>query len=216
MILDTQLEQRMYLTRTPKYLQSMFPNVVWQKKEDQKVIYLTFDDGPIPESTPFILETLRRYNAKATFFCVGDNIEKYGFLHARIVKEGHSVGSHTFNHLSGWTTRNISYYKNVKKAADLTDSKLFRPPYGRITPKQIRFLAKYYDIIMWDVLSADFDSSIDPETCYKNVIKNGEKGSIIVFHDSLKAIGTVKTVLPKVLEYYTDKGFRFKGIMPKP
>ncbi len=202
----------MYFIKTPNYLKKIFPDCLWNEESDDKVIYLTFDDGPIPESTPFILETLRRYNAKATFFCVGHNIEKHNDLFALTKREGHSIGSHTFNHLSGWQTPNKHYYKNVDKGAKVAESILFRPPYGRITPKQIKHLSKKYTIVMWDILSGDFDLKLDADQCLENVINHATNGSIIVFHDNLKSIQKLKIVLPKVLQYYTEKGFTFVAI----
>lgn len=212
MLPESYRERSMYLAKTPHYVQHLFPDCTWQIKTKRKSLYLTFDDGPVPESTPFLLETLRRYNAKATFFCVGQNIEKHRDLYASIVSEGHSIGSHTRNHVSGWTSSNLDYYKNVRSAASQINTKLFRPPYGRIRPSQIRFLSKYYKIIMWDVLSADFDQNISPEKCLQNVLTNADKGSIVVFHDSKKSIEKLKWVLPKVLDHFSEKSYTFKAL----
>ncbi len=202
----------MYLVKTPQYIQNLFPDLTWRFSSKNKVIYLTFDDGPIPETTPQILSILRRYNARATFFCVGDNIRKHPRLFDKIKKEGHTIGSHTFNHLSGWSTSNNDYFSNVQKGAVLAKSQLFRPPYGRIKPSQAKTLLKDYKIVMWDVLSGDFDECIDKKKCYDNVIKSAKKGSIIVFHDSIKAKEKVIYVLPKILDYYSTLGFTFPGI----
>ncbi len=202
----------MYFIKTPSYLKKIFPDCLWNADTNQKVIYLTFDDGPIPESTPFILKTLRRYNAKATFFCVGDNIEKHQNLLSQIEAENHTVGSHTHNHLSGWTTKNKLYFQNVEQASSLINSRLFRPPYGRITPSQIKHLSQDYTIVMWDILSGDFDESIDAEQCFKNVVENAKNGSIVVFHDNVKSIKKLKILLPLILEYYTKEGFAFEAI----
>jgi len=175
-------------------------------------MYLTFDDGPVPGVTEKVLDTLAKYNAKATFFCVGDNIAKNPEIYERIIREGHSVGSHTFNHLNGWQNENIPYYHNVRKAASLVKTDLFRPPYGRLKPRQAQFLMRHYKIIMWDVLSGDFDKRISKEQCAQNVIRNARPGSIIVFHDSLKAADNVLHALPEVLKYFTQKGIEFSNL----
>ena len=202
----------MYLVKTPKYLQEAFPSIEWRYKTTDKVLYLTFDDGPTQESTHTILEILQRYDAKATFFCVGDNIKKFPTIHKSILDEGHKVGSHTYNHLSGWTTTNQNYYSNIHKAAKLVDSPLFRPPYGRITPNQSKQLSKDYRIVMWDVLSGDFDRSISAKKCVLNVTTNAKPGSVVVFHDSEKTSKLVAKVLPQVLEYFMARDYQFKAI----
>ncbi|MEO1257953.1 MAG: polysaccharide deacetylase family protein [Bacteroidota bacterium] len=205
----------MYLVKTPKFIQSLFPNFTWKIPTQEKVIYLTFDDGPIPEVTPWVLAQLERFNAKATFFCVGDNIKKYTDVFDKVIEAGHSVGNHTFNHLNGWAAENIPFFHNVRRCARLVDSDLFRPPYGRMKPKQSQFLQRHYRIVMWDVLSGDFDEKISKEQCLANVTKNAGNGSIIVFHDSLKAWNKLEFVLPKILEYYAEKGFRFEALSEK-
>lgn len=202
----------MYLVKTPKYVQEAFPTMEWRYQTVDKVLYLTFDDGPTPESTPTILEILQRYGAKATFFCVGDNIRKFPQLVDTIIDEGHKIGSHTYNHLSGWTTTNRTYYSNIHKAADLVDSRLFRPPYGRITPNQSKQISKDYRIVMWDVLSGDFDKNITADQCYHNVINNSKPGSVVVFHDSKKTTSLVSKVLPRVLEFFDANGYQFDSI----
>lgn len=202
----------MYLTKTPSFVQSLFPNYIWKIDTLEKKIFLTFDDGPIPEVTPLVLDILEDANAKATFFCVGDNVKKYPDIFDRIKAEGHSIGSHTFNHLNGWNTDNIAYFHNVREAASLTKSELFRPPYGRLKPKQSQFLLRHYKIIMWDVLSADFDQNISPESCLNNVLNNAAEGSIVVFHDSLKAKENMLYALPRTLEYFSNHGFVFSEL----
>ena len=199
----------MYLVKTPNFIQNLFPNFYWKIDTKDPVIYLTFDDGPIPQITPWVLKQLNEYNALATFFCVGDNVTKYPKVFNQVLENGHAVGNHTYNHKSGWLTDNIPYYHNVRKCAQQVKSDLFRPPYGRLKPNQVQFLQRHYKIIMWDVLSADFDSSISPEKCYFNVIRNTMPGSIIVFHDSIKAKNNLEYALPKVLEYFSKRGFRF-------
>ncbi len=200
----------MYLVKTPAFIQRFFPNFVWRGPSDDKVLYLTFDDGPIPEVTPWVLDQLESYNAKGTFFCVGENVKKNPLIFNRVINAGHAVGNHTYNHLSGWASDNNRYFDNVQNCAQVVDSNLFRPPYGRLKPKQAEFLHQRYDIIMWDVLSGDFDPKISKEQCFHNVIKHTAPGSIIVFHDSLKAEIKLRHVLPKVLKYYAKKGYQFK------
>ncbi len=202
----------MYLVKTPTYLQQAFPQLEWNYKTEDKRLFLTFDDGPNPETTPIILDILQRYSAKATFFCVGDNIRKHPKEFKSILDKGHQVGSHTFNHLSGWTTSNTEYYRNVRKAAAMVKTPFFRPPYGRITPNQSKFLSKYYRIVMWDVLSGDFDSTVSAEHCYHNVVKNTRNGSVVVFHDSLKSIQVLKEALPNVLDHFAGAGYIFDAI----
>ena len=202
----------MYLVHTPQYVQALFPGFLWKMDGKQKNIYLTFDDGPIPEVTPWVLETLNAYNAKGTFFCVGDNIKKHPAIYQQVLDQGHTVGNHTLNHLSGWSTENITYFHNIRHCARMVDSGLFRPPYGKIKPSQVQFLQRHYRIIMWDVLSGDFDADIQPEACSQNVIQNAGPGSIVVFHDSLKAETNLKYALPKVLEHFTTLGFSFQAL----
>lgn len=202
----------MYLSFTPRFLQNMFSDLVWRIDSQEADIYLTFDDGPIPEVTPWVLDTLEAYHAKATFFCVGQNIERHPKIFDEIKDRGHAVGNHTYNHLSGWRSDNLDYILNVRKGAITSGSNLFRPPYGRLRPSQTRFLKHHYKIVMWDVLSGDFDQQLSAEACYQNVIKNTGPGSIIVFHDSLKAEKKLHSVLPRVLEYFTLLGFSFKAV----
>lgn len=205
----------MYLVKTPKFIQSLFPNFYWKVPTSEKTIYLTFDDGPIPEVTPWVLDQLEAYDAKGTFFCVGDNVRKHPEVFDKVLKQGHTVGNHTFNHTNGWGTDNIKYFHNVRNCARMVKSDLFRPPYGRLSPKQAQFLQRHYKIIMWDVLSGDFDQNISKEQCLDNVLSKTKEGSIIVFHDSIKAFSNLEYVLPKVLEHFHDRGFDFKAIDEK-
>jgi peptidoglycan/xylan/chitin deacetylase (PgdA/CDA1 family) len=202
----------MYLVKTPIFIQKLFPNFIWRLGNVGKKIFLSFDDGPIPEVTPWVLDLLKEYNAKATFFCVGENVEKYPDLLQRLVYEGHCLGNHTYNHLNGWGTENIPYFHNVRRGASTVKSELFRPPYGRLKPRQAQFLQRHYSIVMWDVLSGDFDPAISEEQCFQNVIQHATPGSIVVFHDSLKSWRILEKVLPRVLKYYTDRGYQFESL----
>ena len=205
----------MYLVKTPQFIQNMFPNFTWKMPTQKKQIFLTFDDGPTPEITPWVLKQLEAYNAKATFFCLGEQIEQSPQLLKEVIDAGHAIGNHSYNHYNGWTTENRSYFLNVRKCAKLLDTDLFRPPYGRLKPKQAQFLMRHYRIIMWDVLSGDFDPNITAEQCLANVLNNAANGSIIVFHDSLKAQEKLRYVLPKVLEHYAERGSTFNRIQAK-
>ncbi|MGN8058184.1 polysaccharide deacetylase family protein [Pedobacter sp. 22163] len=205
----------MYLIKSPLLLKWYYPSLLWNKSRTEKVIYLTFDDGPIPNVTDFVLKTLKVFNAKATFFCIGDNIVKHPEVFERVKNDGHAIGNHTFNHLKGWKTDDETYLQNTLKCQELTQTDLFRPPYGRIKKSQISNLKSQISelkIVMWDVLSGDFDTKLSPEKCYQNVIKHTENGSIIVFHDSLKAFDRLSYTLPKVLAYFTEKGFSFSTL----
>jgi peptidoglycan/xylan/chitin deacetylase (PgdA/CDA1 family) len=206
----------LYPVKTPAFFQSLFPNVTWNISTNQNEIYLTFDDGPIPELTPWVLDLLSRYNAKATFFCVGDNIVKYPEIFKRIISEGHGIGNHSFNHLNGWNTNNEAYFKNIQKNSNQTHSILFRPPYGKMTFSQFRWLKNHYQLIMWDVLSGDFDQTIPPQQCYQNTIKHSKKGSIVVFHDNIKAARNLRYTLPRVLDYFQNRAWVFRRIPVDP
>lgn len=202
----------LYLSTTPKILQQLLPDLVWRIPTNRKELYLSFDDGPVPESTPWILDLLGAFQAKASFFCVGQNIERYPGLVRRIHTEGHTLGNHSYNHLSGWGTGLTDYVRNVRRGALVSQSSLYRPPYGRIRLSQSRLLRHHYTIVMWDVLSGDFDPGIDPASCYLNVVRNVQPGSIVVFHDSRKSIHTLKQVLPDVLQYFSDEGYSFRAM----
>jgi peptidoglycan-N-acetylglucosamine deacetylase len=202
----------MYLATPPFWLKWLYPSLIWNKSRNDKTIYLTFDDGPVPVVTPFVLNTLKKFDATATFFCVGDNVQKHPEIYEQVLQDGHSVGNHTFNHIKGWKTRNAEYIDNVEKCSELVESTLFRPPYGRGTRSQYSILNTQYSIIMWDVLSCDFDERLHPEKCLKKVIQNTRNGSVVVFHDSLKAFPRLEYALPLALEYWHEKGYRFKGL----
>jgi len=175
-------------------------------------VYLTFDDGPIPEATPWVLDTLAKYEAKATFFCVGDNVRKHKSIFDRISNEGHSIGNHSQHHLNGWYTDSMKYIADVTEAAEYIDSNLYRPPYGKLKPSQYKALKKEYRIIMWDVLSMDYDPTVTAEQCKDIVLKNTKEGSIVVFHDSLKSIDKLKAVLPGILRTFQERGLQMKAI----
>ncbi len=196
----------------PKIVRSAFPNFVWEKTNDEKKIYLTFDDGPSEALTLWILETLKKYNAKATFFCVGDNVRKYPQSYNNILKENHSVGNHTFNHLNGYKTKCSDYINNFAKANKTIDSNLFRPPYGRIKKSQAKEILKSKKIIMWNVLSLDYNNKISPQECFENIKKHTTYGSIIVFHDNKKAETNMKYALKKTLDYYSKQNYTFEKI----
>jgi len=204
-----------YLIRTPGWVKKVYKNRVWDMNTSGKELFLSFDDGPHPEHTPFVLDELKKYNAKASFFCIGKNVLSYPEIYKRIIEEGHTVGNHTNDHLNGSKTTDASYLANIKLAKQYIDSKLFRPPYGRISGFLVKqLLSPVYGLktIMWTVLSGDFDVKISKEQCLQNVILNADKGSIVVFHDSEKASERMKYALPKVLEYFAAKGFLFKAI----
>ncbi len=187
--------------------------LIWSRSTKHKRIYLSFDDGPHPTITNFVLDTLRENGIKATFFCIGDNVLKYPETFERIVKEQHSIGNHTHNHLNGWKTDNIQYYKNILQAAKHIPSKLFRPPYGKIKPTQANYLLKRgWRIIMWNSLSADFDSSIDGVNCFNNVKSTMKNGSIVVFHDSEKAFDRLKIALPLLIEYCREQHYEIRAL----
>lgn len=197
----------------PKVVKTLFPNFIWNFESEEKVLYLTFDDGPTPVITDWVLDCLNDYNAKVTFFCIGKNVELYPQIYNRILEEGHTIGNHTFNHLKGWKTKTSEYIQDVNKASIYINSKLFRPPYGRIKPKQSESLINNgFKIVMWSVLSIDWDKNIPKKECYNNVIKKSKSGSIIVFHDSEKASMNMMYVLPKILDYFSEKGYVFKRI----
>lgn len=221
----------MYLVRPPFFLKWYYPDLIWNKPSDEKIVYLTFDDGPIPNVTDFVLNTLKDFQIKATFFCIGDNIRKHPTIFDRIKNEGHAIGNHTYHHLKGWKTDDATYLEDFEKCQALTQTNLFRPPYGRIKKSQIRKLVTSYklqvmslnnqgsqlatrnpqlNIVMWDVLSGDFDTSISPEKCYHNVMNNVKNGSIIVFHDSLKAWDRMEYALPRVIDALLKRGYKFE------
>ncbi len=193
----------------PRLLRPLWGKVIWRKDPSKKVIYLTFDDGPVPEVTPLVLDLLDEHNIKATFFCVGENIQKHPETYAQVLNRGHKVGNHTFNHLKGFSVTDEEYYGNIDKAAELIDSKLFRPPYGRITRRQINELKSKYKIIMWDVITHDYNKNLSPKTIMRTIKRYSRNGSLVVFHDSIKAKENALAVLPLAIEYWKSKGYTF-------
>lgn len=204
-----------YLTKTPGILKALYKSCIWDLSPANNTVYLTFDDGPHPEATPFILEQLKKYDAKGTFFCIGKNVVEHPDIYQQILEAGHSTGNHTHNHVNGWKTSTDKYIENILEARKYITSPLFRPPYGRITPFQVKQLKRTVPgtkIIMWDVLSADFDQEIDGEACVQNVVFKMRPGSIVVFHDSTKAWDRMSYALPRVLEYCQQQGYNMAAI----
>ena len=209
----------MYFHKMPTVIQKFHPNYTWHKSREQKVLYITFDDGPIPEITDFVLDTLEQFDAKVTFFCVGDNVKKHPQQFKTIVEKGHVIANHTFNHLNGWDTETERYINNIsaceKEVSAVTgkySQKMFRPPYGRIKKAQYEYLKEDYEVIMWDVLTGDFDQNLDKEKCLAESIKATRNGSIIVFHDSIKAKENMMYVLPKFLMHFSQLGYTFEAL----
>jgi len=196
----------------PDMLRPFMGKLLWRKSSSEKVIYLTFDDGPVPEVTPLVLDLLDEYNLKATFFCVGENVEKYPGIYNEVLKRGHKTGNHTYNHLKGVSVSTEEYVANVEKAAKSIESKLFRPPYGRLKSKQRKALKAGYEIVMWDVITHDYNSSLSPITIMQNIKRYSRNGSLVVFHDSVKAERNMLTVLPLAIEYWNSKGYRFETL----
>ncbi|WP_276369991.1 polysaccharide deacetylase family protein [Chryseolinea sp. H1M3-3] len=208
--------------RTPFFLPWLYPSLTWRIPADHKELFLSFDDGPVPGPTEYVLETLEKFAAKATFFCIGENIRKHSHVFKSIVHNGHAIGNHTYNHVNGWRTSVDEYLANIQRCKDEIQSqclekseasrmRLFRPPYGRISRNQISRLSSY-KIIMWDVLSIDYDKRLTPEKCLRNTIRASRSGSIIVFHDSYKAEKNLMYTLPRFIEHYSSLGFTFKAI----
>ena len=203
-----------FWVKTNYFVKKIFPNYVWDIPNNENKVYLTFDDGPTPKITEWTLDQLKKHDAKATFFCIGNNIDKYPEIFKKVLEEGHAIGNHTFNHLKGWETGTEEYIENVLKCNESISKlntehcKLFRPPYGKIKLAQSKILRKQgYKIIMWDIISFDFDARISKEKCLENVLKNVQSGSVIVFHDSVKADQNLKYALPKTLEFLKRNGF---------
>ena len=206
----------MYFIKTPFWLRLIYKSCIWRKPTQERVLYLSFDDGPHPEATPFVLEQLAIFDAKASFFCIGKNVQLYPDIYAALIDANHTVGNHTQNHVNGWKNNTANYIVDIQEATNSISSNLFRPPYGRISFAQIKALRSDpslpQDIIMWDVLSGDFDTTITGEQCAQNVIQHAGPGSIIVFHDSAKAMDRLRIALPKVLVHFSNLGYQFKAL----
>jgi peptidoglycan-N-acetylglucosamine deacetylase len=206
--------------KTPAIIKKLFPKLVWSIPNQEKKLYLTFDDGPTPEVTEWVLNQLKKYHAKATFFCIGENIHNHPDIFKKVLEEGHTIGNHTYNHLNGWKTPAGKYINNttkcqaeIEKLTNNMSPKLFRPPYGKFGLIQSSRLKKLgYKIIMWDVISYDFDTSTEAEKCLEYILNNTETGSVLVFHDSIKAFKNLEFVLPKVLNEFSKHGYRFEAI----
>lgn len=204
-----------YFTKTPFWLKKIYPSCLWNYPSSEgKKIFLSFDDGPHDVATPFVLDQLKKFNAKASFFCIGKNVIGETGIYKRILQEGHRVGNHTYNHLNGWKTDSRVYLENIEKAREQIDSDLFRPPYGRISAFQIRNLKEklHYKIVMWDVLAGDFDPAVTAGESARRVILKSKPGSIVVFHDSAKAWPVLQKALPLVLEHFSSAGYTFETI----
>lgn len=207
-----------YWVKTNRLIKKVFPNYVWDIPTDSKKVFLTFDDGPTPQITQWVLSQLQKHNAKATFFCIGNNIENHPEIFERVLAEGHAIGNHTFNHLNGWRQQNVKYLENINACAESINrrtvpTRLFRPPYGKVKRSQAKTLKKLgYEIVMWDILSADFDHAITPQQCLDNVIKNIQSGSVVIFHDSVKGFRNLEYVLPKTLKFLKENGYECAAI----
>lgn len=199
-------------TKMPNLIQRIGDGLVWKIPSTTPDLYLTFDDGPTPEVTPWVLDILKKFNAKATFFCIGKNVVDYPNIYNRILEEGHTVGNHTQNHIKGWNTSPKAYLNNIRKGEEYISSKLFRPPYGQLRPSQIKLLQPNYNIIMWSILSKDYNIKITPEQCANNVVNHANAGDIVVFHDSKKAEKNMKTALEQTLIHFSKLGYSFKCI----
>ncbi|MAM18445.1 MAG: polysaccharide deacetylase family protein [Christiangramia sp.] len=213
----------LFLPKYPQLLKWLYPKRL-SRLPGKNTIYLSFDDGPIPEVTPWVLQELKKFDATATFFCIGDNVQKHPEIFQQVLDAGHAIGNHTFHHLNGWKTRTSEYLQNTEKAQQLMadysqhqnqviSAKFFRPPYGKIRNSQASSLVRNgYKIVMWDVISGDYNSQFSAEKCYQNVVQNTVAGSCIVFHDSQKAFPNLQEILPKILQYYAEKGWEFGSL----
>jgi peptidoglycan-N-acetylglucosamine deacetylase len=206
---------RNYLIKTPRILKAIYNRCIWHINEHANSVYITFDDGPHPTITPFVLAELKKYEAKASFFCIGKNVQDNPAIYQQILDEQHSIGNHTYNHLNGWKTDNDAYFNDINEAKQHIKSKMFRPPYGRITLSQAKGIEQRFPdmkIIMWDVLSGDFDTTLSEDECLYNVIESTKVGSIIVFHDSEKAWDRLQFVLPRFLKHCKNSGWKMKRL----
>lgn len=203
------------LVHPPSLVKNILSDYIWKVDTDKKVLYLTFDDGPIPVVTENILQALSFFDAKATFFCVGENVVRNPKIYERILKNGHSVGNHTYSHLSGLKTDTHEYIENIERASQYIESNLFRPPHGRMKTSQLLELSSHYHIVLWDVLSYDFDNNLNPTQCFDNVQHFSRSGSIIVMHDSIKAQKNMFYTLTQTLSYFSAQGYKFEALEPE-
>jgi peptidoglycan-N-acetylglucosamine deacetylase len=209
------LKKDRYMVKSPWWLKKLYPGCLWDMPEKEKTLYLTFDDGPHPTITPFVLEELKKYNAKATFFCIGENVARHPDIFQRLIDEGHAVGNHTNSHVNGWKTADADYINDIHNASQYINSTLFRPPYGRIKRSQLRYLTKgdnKMTIVMWNILAGDWETSLDPVVCFERVKRKVSGGDIIVFHDSEKAWNRMSYTLPKLLDHFNQLGFQCNKI----
>ena len=208
----------MFIHKTNFLMRALYPNFIWRIPTEKKEIFLTFDDGPIPDVTEFVLEELKKYKAKATFFCIGGNIEKYPDIFQKVVNQQHTIGNHTFNHVRGWDVEDNFYFDNFSKCEEIItihNSQLttqFRPPFGRIKRSQAKEILKTHEIVMWDVLTGDYDQNISKERVLSKTLQHTERGSIVLFHDSIKAIKNMMYALPRVLKHFSEEGYTFKAL----
>jgi peptidoglycan/xylan/chitin deacetylase (PgdA/CDA1 family) len=200
--------------RLPQFITRCFPGALWRMPFDDMKVVLTFDDGPVPEMTPWVLDLLKKERVNACFFCVGENVKRYPQLYQRILDEGHQTGNHTFNHLNGLKTANKMYFSNIEKAAGFIESDLFRPPHGLIRKSQFKEISKDYQVVMWDILSGDYKPELTPPEVVRNVLGFIRPGAIITFHDSIKAEENLKYALPIVIKKLKVEGYQF-GMLPK-
>ena len=207
----------LFLHKSNFLFRSVYPEFLWRIDDSEPIIYLTFDDGPIPNVTEFVLEQLDKFAAQATFFCIGDNVRKHRDVFYQVIEAGHLLGNHTFNHLNGWKTQDDEYLSNIDQCQQQLgiETTLFRPPYGRIKKSQAPHVLANYSVVMWDVLSGDFDPSLAPEVCLRKTLQYTEPGSIVVFHDSVKAFPTMRYALPRFLRYFAMRGYEFRAL-PQP
>jgi len=202
----------MQVVKTPIFVKKLYKSLYWNLSREKKTLYLTFDDGPTPDITEKVLGLLNRFKAKATFFVLGRNVDRYSSIYNSVLEQGHAPGNHTYSHLQGWKTRNKEYFKDIELAGITVHSKLFRPPYGKITRPQLLHLRKLYSIIMWDIMSYDYSPMVTPQQCFGYVQNHAAPGSIIVFHDSVKASKNMFYALEKTLDYFSERGYAFNAI----
>lgn len=200
------------LVKPPGWIRRLSPRTVWRIPTSEKILYLTFDDGPVPGLTEWILQTLESFQARATFFCVGENVRKYPDLYDKILRAGHATGNHTFSHMNSYRTSVNKYIRDVFLAREVIDSGLFRPPYGRLRPRAARKLRPFFRVILWDVLSLDYESNLSAERVLDNVLAYSRPGSILVFHDNYKAFNILQSCLPEILRHYSSAGYRFEAL----